>query len=83
MDLRLFADRGSRSGTASVTLQFCICFGTFLLMVQFLQLILGYRPIVSALAMAPMMVAVSAVAPRLAERVGSRLPIAGGLVTSG
>ncbi|MGW5375571.1 MFS transporter [Nocardia sp. NPDC003999] len=86
LDLRLFADRGFGSGTASVTLQFCVCFGTFLLMVQFLQLILGYRPIVSALAMAPMMVpmvAVSAVAPRLAERVGLRLPIAGGLVIIG
>ncbi len=86
LDLRLFADRGFGSGTASVTLQFLVCFGTFLLMVQFLQLILGYRPIVSALAMAPMMVpmvAVSAVAPRLAERVGLRLPIAGGLVIIG
>ncbi|BDT99366.1 MFS transporter [Nocardia sputorum] len=86
LDLRLFADRGFGSGTASVTLQFLVCFGTFLLMVQFLQLILGFRPIVSALAMAPMMVpmvAVSAVAPRLAERVGLRLPIAGGLVIIG
>ncbi|MEU1961075.1 MFS transporter [Nocardia sp. NPDC019304] len=86
LDLRLFTDRGFGSGTAAVTLQFLVCFGTFLLMVQFLQLILGYRPIVSALAMAPMMVpmvAVSAVAPRLAERVGLRVPIAGGLVIIG
>ncbi|MCC3330571.1 MFS transporter [Nocardia abscessus] len=86
LDVRLFAHRGFGSGTASVTLQFLVCFGTFLLMVQFLQLILGYRPLVSALAMAPMvvpMVAISAVAPRLAERVGLRLPIAGGLVLIG
>ncbi|WP_280261853.1 MFS transporter [Nocardia abscessus] len=86
LDVRLFAHRGFGSGTASVTLQFLVCFGTFLLMVQFLQLILGYRPLVSALAMAPMvvpMVAISAVAPRLAERVGLRLPIAGGLMLIG
>ncbi|UAK30530.1 MFS transporter [Nocardia asteroides] len=82
LDVRLFADRGFGSGTAAVMVQFLVSFGAFLLMVQFLQLILGYGPLTSALAMAPMMVpmvAVSVVAPRLAERVGLRLPIASGL----
>ncbi|MFF7939653.1 MFS transporter [Nocardia gamkensis] len=86
LDVRLFTHRGFGSGTAAVTLQFLVCFGTFLLMVQFLQLILGYGPLMSALAMAPMvvpMVAISAVAPRLAERTGLRLPMAGGLVIIG
>ncbi|NKY24804.1 MFS transporter [Nocardia gamkensis] len=86
LDVRLFTHRGFGSGTAAVTLQFLVCFGTFLLMVQFLQLIHGYGPLMSALAMAPMvvpMVAISAVAPRLAERTGLRLPMAGGLVIIG
>ncbi|MFE7746805.1 MFS transporter [Nocardia sp. NPDC057455] len=86
LDVRLFADRGFGAGTATVTLQFLVCFGTFLLLVQFLQLILGYRPLTSALAMAPMivpMVVISAVAPRLAERVGLRWPTFTGLTVIG
>ncbi|MEV0291956.1 MFS transporter [Nocardia sp. NPDC050710] len=86
LDVRLFADRGFGSGTASVTVQFLVSFGVFMLLVQFLQLILGYRPLMSALAMAPMivpMVAISAMAPWLAERLGLRLPTLVGLVTIG
>ncbi|MGW4366561.1 MFS transporter [Nocardia takedensis] len=86
LDVRLFLDRGFGSGTAIIAVQFLVGFGMFMLMVQYLQLILGYRPLISALAMAPMMVpmiAVSAVAPWLAERVGLRWPTAGGLVLIG
>ncbi|MBH0779812.1 MFS transporter [Nocardia bovistercoris] len=86
LDVRLFADRGFGSGTAIVALQFLVGFGMFMLIVQYFQLIFGYRPLVSALAMAPMMlpmVTISAFAPRLSERIGLRLPAAGGLVLIG
>ncbi|MFC9659659.1 MFS transporter [Nocardia sp. NPDC127606] len=86
IDIRLFADRGFGSGTAIVTVQFLVTFGLFLLIVQYLQLILGYRPLVSALALAPMgipMVAISAFAPWLAERVGLRIPAFAGLSAIG
>ncbi|MEV0246946.1 MFS transporter [Nocardia sp. NPDC050712] len=86
LDVRLFADRGFGSGTASITVQFLISFGTFMLLVQFLQLILGYSPLASALAIAPMvvpMVALSAVAPRLADRIGLRWTTLAGLVILG
>ncbi|WP_433655420.1 MFS transporter [Nocardia sp. CA-128927] len=86
LDVRLFARRGFAAGTMSVTVQFLVTFGVFMLLVQFLQLILGYRPLTSALAMAPMvvpMVAISAVAPWVADRIGLRLPTFTGLVVLG
>ncbi|MEU7144524.1 MFS transporter [Nocardia sp. NPDC046473] len=86
LDVRLFARRGFAAGTMSVTIQFLVTFGVFMLLVQFLQLILGYRPLTSALAMAPMvvpMVAISAVAPWVADRIGLRWPTFAGLVVLG
>ncbi|MFC9895593.1 MFS transporter [Nocardia sp. NPDC127579] len=86
LDVRLFADRGFGSGTAAITIQFLISFGTFMVLVQFLQLILGYAPLLSAIAIAPMMVpmvAVSAVSPWLADRIGLRWTTLTGLVVLG
>ncbi|WP_280387976.1 MFS transporter [Nocardia wallacei] len=86
LDVRLFAGRGFSTGTISVAVQFLVSFGLFMLIVQFFQLILGYRPLMSALAMAPMivpMIALSVVTPRLAERCGLRLVTATGIATVG
>ncbi|WP_054813128.1 MFS transporter [Nocardia arizonensis] len=86
LDVRLFRDRGFGSGTAIVALQFLVGFGMFMLIVQYFQLISGYRPLISALAMAPMMVpmiSVSTVAPWLSQRFGLRRPAVGGLVMIG
>jgi len=76
LDLRLFADRGFGSGAISVTVQYLVSFGVFMLFVQFLQLIFGYAPLMSAVALAPMVlpiIVLSAISPRLAERFGLRL----------
>ncbi|WP_227982691.1 MFS transporter [Nocardia spumae] len=86
LDVRLFALRGFGAGTASVAVQFLVSFGLFMLIVQFFQLILGYSPLLSAVAMAPMivpMVALSVIAPWLAQRFGLRLPTTAGLVIVG
>ncbi|MFF0491950.1 MFS transporter [Nocardia sp. NPDC004068] len=86
LDVRLFADRGFGAGTVSVAVQFLVSFGLFMLIVQFFQLILGYRPLISALAMAPMiapMVLLSLISPWIAQRFGLRLPTAVGLVLVG
>ncbi len=56
LDLRLFADRGFGSGTLSITLQFLVLFGVFYLLIQYLQLIVGYKPLGSALALTPVVV---------------------------
>ncbi|MBB5915397.1 EmrB/QacA subfamily drug resistance transporter [Nocardia transvalensis] len=86
LDVRLFAERGFSVGTISVAVQFLVSFGLFMLIVQFFQLILGYRPLMSALAMAPMivpMIALSLVAPWLAQRFGLRLITTSGLAIVG
>ncbi|WP_083884137.1 MFS transporter [Nocardia higoensis] len=77
LDVRLFAVRGFGSGSVAVGMQFLAAFGTFLLIMQFMQLFLGYSALKSAVALAPMivpMVALAMAAPYLAERFGLRLP---------
>ncbi|HLS75301.1 MAG TPA: MFS transporter [Nocardia sp.] len=77
LDVRLFAVRGFGAGSVAVGMQFLAAFGTFLLIMQFMQLFLGYSALKSAVALAPMivpMVLLAMVAPYLAERFGLRLP---------
>ncbi|WP_297613729.1 MFS transporter [Nocardia sp.] len=86
LDVRLFADRGFASGTLSLAVQFLVSFGLFMLVVQYLQLILGYSPLASSLALGPMIVPlilVSLVAPWLADRFGLRWVTLIGLATVG
>ncbi|WP_109524698.1 MULTISPECIES: MFS transporter [Nocardia] len=82
LDLRLFARRGFGCGTVSITVQFLTTFGLFLIVVQYLQLILEYSPLRAAVAVLPMGVAVtglSLLSPLLTARYGLRLPTAAGL----
>src|SRR5690606_12220199 len=75
LDVRYFMRAGFGSGSFSVTVQFLVTFGMFLILVQYLQLILGYSPLGAALMLAPMiapLVIVSAFAPSLATRLGFR-----------
>ncbi|WP_280382488.1 MFS transporter [Nocardia wallacei] len=84
LDVRLFARRGFGAGSLSVTIQFLVTFGVFLLLVQYLQLILGYGPLASALGLAPMavpLVVISVFAPWLSSRVGLRVMTVTGLLT--
>lgn len=83
LQLRLFAHRGFGSGTLSIAVQFLVMFGVFLLLVQYLQLVLNYQPLQSALALAPIaipLVSISVFAPWLSDRAGLRLVMASGLV---
>ncbi|MGX9673741.1 MFS transporter [Mycolicibacterium phocaicum] len=82
LDMRLFRDRGFAAGTVSLVLHFVVIFGVFFLLVQYLQLISGYSPIRSAVALTPLIVpivVVSVAAPQLAARWGLRVMLAGGL----
>ncbi|MDJ0114970.1 MFS transporter, partial [Rhodococcus erythropolis] len=70
------------SGAASLTLQFLATFGLFFLIVQYLQLVLDYSPLQSALALMPIAVpvmALSVVAPLLIPRIGLRALTATGV----
>lgn len=83
LQLRMIADRNFGSGALAVALQFMVIFGVAFLIVQYLQLILGYGAMQSALALAPIgvpLVAVSALAPWLGPRVGLRLLTVPGLL---
>lgn len=84
LDMRLFTDRGFAAGTVSLVLHFLVMFGVFYLLVQYLQLICGYAPLVSALSLTPLIVpivGVSLAAPRLARQWGLRTMVASGLAT--
>ncbi|MFD4401623.1 MFS transporter [Nocardia sp. NPDC058499] len=83
LDLRLFARRGFGCGAASLAVQFLVTFGLFMIVVQYLQLILGYSPLHAAVAVLPMGVAVvglSLLSSRLTARYGLRLPTIAGLI---
>ncbi|MFI2791232.1 MFS transporter, partial [Kitasatospora sp. NPDC018614] len=84
LDVRLFARRGFGAGALSVCIQFLVTFGVFLLLVQYLQLILGYGPLTAALALTPMVVpliVISVIAPWLSNIVGLRVMTTVGLLT--
>ncbi|MFI8569570.1 MFS transporter [Rhodococcus sp. NPDC078407] len=84
LDVRLFARRGFGAGALSVCIQFLVTFGVFLLLVQYLQLILGYGPLTAALALTPMVVpliVISVIAPWLSNIFGLRVMTTVGLLT--
>ena len=75
LDIRLFSHRGLAAGSVTLLVVFAVMFGVFLVLPQFTQAVLGYSAIKSATALLPMVVVMmplSAVAPVLAKRVGTR-----------
>ncbi len=84
-DPRLFRNRGFSAGTVSVFLQFIAMYGFFFLVLQYLQLVLGYGTLKASLAVVPFVVGMmpaSTAAARLARRFGGRLVGATGLAIS-
>jgi hypothetical protein len=81
LDPRLFVVRRFAAGTLSIAIGHVAIFGLFFVVLQELQLILGYSPLLSGLAVLPMVAAfaLSPAAVHLAERVGARPVISGGL----
>ena len=83
LDVRLFGRRGFGTGSLAVTTQFLCLYGFFLVGMPFLQLILGYSALHSALCLLPMAAIVmpmSRVAPLIVERVGARVVMTAGLL---
>jgi MFS-type transporter involved in bile tolerance (Atg22 family) len=75
LDPRLFRLRGFGTGSAGLFIMFLAMFGFFLVAIQFLQLMLGYSPLKSAVALLPqalLMMAIATVAAPLSMRVGQR-----------
>ncbi len=86
LDVRLFGNRAFGSGSMSLLLQFLATLGLFFLAIQYLQLVLDYSPLQSALALAPIAVPVvvmSAVMPLVVPHVGLRPLLAAGTAILG
>ena len=82
LDVTTFRNRGLASGTLTLTILFAVMFGIFLVLFPFFQTILGYSALRSAAGLLPMaatMMVMSAVAPRIAARVGSRTTMMAGI----
>ncbi|MET0727677.1 MAG: DHA2 family efflux MFS transporter permease subunit [Acidimicrobiales bacterium] len=73
LDLRLFRDRRFSVASGGITLIFFAMFGTFFLISQYLQLVLGYSALEAGLFQLPIaftLMALSPQAPRLVSRFG-------------
>jgi EmrB/QacA subfamily drug resistance transporter len=74
-DVRLFADRGLSSGSATLFVLFAVMFGIFLVLVQYLRIVLGWSALGASAGMLPMvlvMMPLSSISPRIAMRTGVR-----------
>jgi hypothetical protein len=83
LDPRLFRLRGFGTGAAGLFIMFLAMFGFFLVAMQFLQLILDYSPLKSAVALLPqmlLMMPLAALAAPLSMKVGQKRLSALGLL---
>lgn len=86
LDVRVFANRNLSAGALSLTVMFALIIGMFVVLIQFLQAILQFSAVESAVALLPMMVAmtsVSVVAARISDRFGYRRIMVASLTTAG
>ncbi|KUI06486.1 MFS transporter [Mycolicibacterium acapulense] len=82
LDIRLFAKPDFTTGAVGVTFFFLANFGFFFVSMQYMQLLLGYSPLQTALALAPLMAPVlllSITTPWYLPRLGLRLVVSTGL----
>ncbi|MBN2622274.1 MAG: MFS transporter [Acidimicrobiales bacterium] len=82
LDLRLFLDRRFSVASGGIALTYFTLFGTFFLMAQFLQLVLGLSPLSAGLVQLPVsliMLTVAPQVPRVVQRYGVRPVVSAGL----
>jgi EmrB/QacA subfamily drug resistance transporter len=83
LDPRHFRNRGLSAGSLSIFIQFFAFFGFSLVALQYLQGVRGDSPLMAALSLLPLAVAMmptGQITPRLAARFGARTVCAAGLV---
>jgi EmrB/QacA subfamily drug resistance transporter len=83
LDVRLFTVPEFATGAAAITVFFAALFGFFYLVMQYVQLVMGYSPIHTALALTPLMVPVlglSVASSWLLPRIGLRAIVFSGLL---
>ncbi len=82
LDIRYFRNGAFSTGASGMILVFMAMYGVMFLMTQYFQLILGYTALDTALRflpMAPIMIIVSPLTPRLSERFGANRTVATGM----
>jgi EmrB/QacA subfamily drug resistance transporter len=83
LDMRFFRNPAFSTGTGGMILIFLSMFGVMFLITQYFQLILGYSPLGAAmrlLPMAPIMILVSPMTPKLSARFGANRVVAAGML---
>ena len=78
LDIRVFRDRGLSTGSLNLLLVFAVMFGLFLVLVQFLQAVLGYSALQASAGLLPMafvLMPLSTYSPRIAARVGTKATV--------
>jgi MFS transporter, DHA2 family, integral membrane protein len=83
LDIRYFKNKAFSTGTGGMILVFLGMYGTMFLVTQYLQLILGYSALSTAirlLPMTPIMMIVAPQTPKLSARFGANRAVAGGML---
>ena len=83
LDLRFFKNPTFSSATAAINLVFFAMFGTFFVLTQYLQLVLGYSALEAGVRMLPMAFTMMVAAPssaKFVERFGNRKVVSTGLL---
>ncbi|MEU3551936.1 DHA2 family efflux MFS transporter permease subunit [Streptomyces longwoodensis] len=83
LDPRFFRIRAFASGSIVIVMASVATFGLFFVILQYLQWLKGYSPLVAGLSLMPMTVAVGAVsplAPVLVRRAGLRVVLTAGMI---
>jgi EmrB/QacA subfamily drug resistance transporter len=85
LDVRFFRNRRFSAANAGITMVYFAMFGSMFLVTQYLQTVLGYSPLEAGIRMLPaaaVMLTVAPMAPRLVERVGTKVVVGGGLLVA-
>lgn len=83
LDVRLFAAADFGAGAAAITLLFFAMFGFFFVVMQFIQLVMGYSALQTAFALAPLavpMLIVSTTIHLFLPKIGLRVSMTSGLL---
>ncbi|MGH9212305.1 MAG: MFS transporter [Acidimicrobiales bacterium] len=83
LDVSLFRNPRFSAGSISIAFTFFVMFGSFFLLTQLLQSVMGYTPLQAGIRLLPMAATQMIVAPasaKLVERIGTKVVVATGMM---
>lgn len=86
LDVSFFANPRFSAASATITLVFFALFGSTFLLTQYFQFVLGYSPLKTGMLTAPVAIGIMTagpLAPRLVEKIGTKLVVLAGLFVVG